>query len=464
MDTIVVCTVCKSQNPTERLRCARCWASLAAGHVLDRDVWGELERQMRRRNRLRRLAGLGLVALVALGVSLWLVYTIVIAPDVLAAPISSLTSAPAPGDWAMFGRDPAHSGSVASERVSIKGELRWRFQTDAPIASSPAVVGGRVYLSTGDRRIVALDADSGDLIWEHDVPGPVDSSVAVAGGLAFVGLRSGKVLALETDTGELRWEFQTEGPVFSPPTIFQGELYVGSGDGRVYALDAMTGEKRWSYLTGGWVTASPAVKENVVAMVSQDTNLYLFDANTGKVRLDYPSRSPEGTPVFDGDRLFVTDGVWGVSAVDWRAIDAPFEKLVRRVKIQLFAWGLVDLPAQRGYLWIFNPPGQSFLATPVVAWDKIYAPSVAGTLFALSTSTGEIGWEFSAKAGLWGPPSVMGRTVFIGDAAGRLYAIDALTGEAQWEIKIGDSRLSTPVLANGMVYVASKDGALYAIE
>ena len=464
METVVVCPVCKNQNSGERLRCATCWASLASGAVVEKEAWEALQRQAGRRRKLRRFAAWGLVALVALGVSLWLVYAIVLAPDLLDPPISSLTATPAEGEWPMMGRDPAHTGSVASDGVALSGELKWRFQTDAPISSSPAVVGGRVYISTGDRRIVALDADSGDLIWDHKVPGPVDSSVAVAGGMVFVGLRDGRVLALNADTGEVRWAFQTNGPVFSPPTIYQGELYAGSGDGKVYALDAMTGEERWSYLTDGWVTASPAVNEDVVAVVSQDTNLYLFDPDTGKVRLDYPNRSNEGTPVFDGDRVFVTDGAWGISAVDWHRKDAPLEKLVRRIKIQLFAWGLVDLPRQRGYLWVFNPPGHSFLATPVVAWDRVYAPSVAGTLFALSTSTGKMDWEFRAKGGLWGPPSVMGRTVFVGDASGRLYALDAFTGEEQWEVKIGDGVLSTPVLANGMLYVASKDGALYAVE
>ena len=68
-----------------------------------------------------------------------------------------------------------------------QGRLKWRFDTDFPLFSSPAVVDGRLYLGSGDGRIVALDADNGELIWEHEVLGPVDSSPAVAGDSVFIG-------------------------------------------------------------------------------------------------------------------------------------------------------------------------------------------------------------------------------------------------------------------------------------
>lgn len=102
----------------------------------------------------------------------------------------------------MFQRDPAHGAFVAGEAALPVGRLKWRFDTEAPILSSPAVVGNKVYLSTGDGRVLALDAASGNLLWEYGVGAPVNSSLAVAGNLVFVGLRDGRVLALNREVGE----------------------------------------------------------------------------------------------------------------------------------------------------------------------------------------------------------------------------------------------------------------------
>ena len=194
----------------------------------------------------------------------------------------------------MFQRDPAHGAFVAGRITLPSGSLKWRFDTEAPIFSSPAVVGDRLYLSTGDGRVLALYAASGDLLWEYGVGAPVNSSPAVAGDLVFVGLRDGRVLALNREAGDLQWEFKTGELVYSSPAVYEGVLYIGSGDGRLYALDATSGQARWSYLTGGRVTSGPAVNREVTAFVSQDRYLYLIDTSTGRRRLDFPTSPVRG--------------------------------------------------------------------------------------------------------------------------------------------------------------------------
>ena len=82
----------------------------------------------------------------------------------------------------------------------------------------PPWLTGRLYASTGDWRVVAIDTETGDLIWEYPVTGPVDSSPTVAGdSFVYVGLRDGRLLALDRADGSLRWEFDTEEPVYSLP-------------------------------------------------------------------------------------------------------------------------------------------------------------------------------------------------------------------------------------------------------
>ena len=147
----------------------------------------------------------------------------------LPPPTSDISALVSPGDWAMFLRDPIHSAAASDVSVTPQGRLKWRFDTDLPLFSSPAVVDGRLYLGSGDGRIVALDADNGELIWEHEVLGPVDSSPAVAGDSVFIGLRNGRVLSLNKDSGELQWDFQTGGIFATAPVVLEGIAYIGSG-------------------------------------------------------------------------------------------------------------------------------------------------------------------------------------------------------------------------------------------
>lgn len=248
--------------------------------------------------RRRRLTMWGIVAAMVLVLGGWIGLTNLGSARFRASPFSEITAAPAGGDWPMFQRDPAH-GAFVDEEIALQiGRLKWRFDTEAPILSSPAVVGDQVYLSTGDGRVLALDAASGNLLWEYEVGAPVNSSPAVAGDLVFVGLRDGRVLALNREGGEIQWEFNTGELVYSSPAVYLGVLYIGSGDGRLYALDAVSGEERWSYLSGGRVTSGPAVNQEVTAFVSQDRYLYLIDTSTGKRRLDFPT-SPFGASPHD---------------------------------------------------------------------------------------------------------------------------------------------------------------------
>ena len=461
-----MCPTCGRQSFPEDPRCAGCFGSLENVVPVTKDE-GDVQTRSRQRARTRRrVIRWGVVGVVVIAIAAVFALKTYGTTRFMSAPSSGITSSAAAGNWPMVQRDPAHTGYDPTQDIAPRGELAWRFDTAAPILTTPAVVDGRLYLSTGDRRVVALDATSGELIWEHEVTGPVGSSVAVAGDLVFVGLRDSRMLALRKSTGELEWESDTDGHINSSPVVKDGVLYVGTGDYKMIAFDATTGATRWSYKAGGWIMSSPAVLEDLVAFTSQDGNLYIIDTHTGKRRLDYQiSRGGTGSPVFGADKIFMTDGMGLLSAIDWEKKDPPFERISNYVKVQLFAWQILeDLPPQEGFVWGATLQGEHIVASPALAWGKVYSVSPAGSLLALDESTGERSWIFQANAGLRSSPSVLDKTVFAGDMEGQLYAIDAITGEKRWDLKIGDGRLLTPVLANGMLYVASWDGTLYAFH
>ncbi len=465
MDAIVLCPACGQQNAFGASYCLGCRSRLSRGKRVSQEEAQNLDEKRRSANRRRRIVRLIVMILLVGAVIVWTGYSTLGFSDRLNPPESDISADPATGDWPMFQRGPDHSGRGSNEFSVPEGRVAWQFETQAPILSSPAVAQSTVYLSTGDRRVVALDAATGELIWENEVNGPVDSSPAVAGDSVFVGLKDGRLIALSRATGTLQWEFQTGDLIYSSPSVYRGVVYIGSSDGRLYALDAVSGEERWSHLTEGRVLTAPAVHESVVAVTSQDRRVYLLDAVTGNHRLDLQVSDTRGSATIDEKMVYVADTGGLMMAIDWSKTELPFEKTARWVRTQLFWWKLVDtLPPLKGLVWRFRRPRSSFVGTPAVGSEMVYVASASGAIFALDRLTGSLIWTYRTDDVVVGSPSTAGNTLFVGDVAGVLHGVDTVTGERKWQFQVDGPIASTPVLANGMVYVASTNGTLYVIK
>ena len=462
--SVVLCPVCGRLNGLGTTHCDNCRKRLQGVGAIPIEEATRIEQARRAARIRRRLIRWGVVGGMVLGLLAWRLVTYFDPFLSLPDPTSGISAVPGPGEWPMYQRDPNHSALVTDQQALPEGVVKWSFKTDAPLKSAPAVVGGRVYLGTGDRGIVALDGESGDVLWEYHTEDRIESSPAVAGGLVFAGLLDRRVIALDQETGRLEWEFLTGNRVFSSPAVHGGTVYIGSGDGRLYALDALTGKERWSYQTNDSIIASPAVNEEVVAVLSQDKHLYILDIETGKRRLDYRMFFATGSPTLNGNTVVAADDKGFLRAIDWRVKEFPFEKAIRTLRFHVFWYGFTDdLPGQKGLVWGFQELGHTGVGTPVAALGNVYAGSASGTLFALDEATGQKVWEFDARAPLWAPPAVAGETVFVGDGRGKLHALDARTGKVVWQFQTGGAINATPVVADGLIYLASGDGTLYVI-
>lgn len=462
--TVAVCRVCHRQNDLTAVRCEGCLARMAGAARLSKAEADEFARARDVKRRRHRIARWAVAGLVVLSIGAWIAYENIGTTRFLPPPVSSISADPSNGDWPMFMRDPGHSAIAMDSGLAIEGSLKWRFDTYEPIASSPAVVGDRVFLSTGDRRVLALDSKTGRLIWEHTVSGPVNSSPAVAGGLVFVGLRDGTTLALDADTGERLWEYLAEGMKYSSPAVKDGVVYIGSGDRMLYALDAITGGLRWTYEASSMIVADPVVNHEVVAITSDDGVLHIVDVDTGNRRLDVATRAT-GAPTLKGDRVYVADRRGILVGVDWHQRILPFEKGIRWLRTQLWAWGMFDAPPlAKGLAWGFVDFDIDFVGAPVLAYDNIYVVSESGHLQAIDTNEREMLWKFATGSLMKSSPSVVGGLVLVGDVRGTVHAVDAFTGDGLWVFNTDGRITSTPVYAHGILYITSWDGTLYAIK
>ncbi len=69
--------------------------------------------------------------------------------------------------WPQYQGDAAHTGYVDADGPDAGLDRKWAADT-GPSLSNPAVAEGRVYVATGNAKLVAVDGDDGSIAWRTD--------------------------------------------------------------------------------------------------------------------------------------------------------------------------------------------------------------------------------------------------------------------------------------------------------
>ena len=215
--------------------------------------------------------------------------------------------------WPTFHHDESHSGYSESPAPGTNNKL-WNYTTGNGVDSSPAVVGGRVYVGSGDYKVYCLDASTGAQVWNYTTGSAVYSSPAVADGRVYVGSGDYKVYCLDASTGAQVWNYTTGNILASAPAVAGGRVCVSSYDGRVYCLDASTGAQVWNYTTGNYVFSSPAVADGVLYVGSGDGSVYAF-GKVLRVPEDYATIQAAINAATPGATVWIAPGVYHESLV-----------------------------------------------------------------------------------------------------------------------------------------------------
>ncbi|HKV04465.1 MAG TPA: PQQ-binding-like beta-propeller repeat protein [Candidatus Acidoferrales bacterium] len=177
-------------------------------------------------------------------------------------------------------RFQTHTG-IRSDSLS-RLKLKWAFGVpdESTAYGQPTVVGGRVFIGSGDGTVYALDAGTGCTIWTYRAEATVRTAITVGssaarGYLAYFGDGEANLYAVDAGKGTLVWKVKVDPHRFAritgAPTLFRGRLYVPlaaseeltGGDpnypcctfrGNVAAVDALTGKQIWK---GYAITEAP---------------------------------------------------------------------------------------------------------------------------------------------------------------------------------------------------------------
>ena len=249
-----------------------------------------------------------------------------------------------------------------------EGKIIWRFKLPAIALTSPLVAGGRVFVLTGDRTVIALDGASGQKLWAQQKSG--DPLVLRQAGILsamqdtlVVGL-SGRLVGMNPANGTSRWD-----------------AAVGSSRG--------TNEvERLVDLVAGISRVDP-----VICARSFQTSVSCVDTQRGAVLW---TRAAQGHQGIDGDAAFVlgteSDGkliawhratglpAWQSEALRFRGLTAPVLSGRARVVGDDLGW----------VHWLNRDNGQTLNRTLADASGVAMRPVRIGNIWVVVSRSGAV--------------------------------------------------------------------------
>ncbi len=369
------------------------------------------------------------------------------------APATADSSGGAPNDlvskdWVRF-RGPAADGSSDAQvplKWSQTENIAWKTPMPGPGASSPIVLGDRIYLT----------AYSGYAVPDH----PGGSLDQLKRHLIAMQLSDGKVVWDKALAAKLPEEAQIRdhGYAANTPVADEEMVYTFLGKSGVVAFDH-NGNQKWEASVGtkmhGWGTASSPILYNDLLIVNasvESDSLVALDRKTGQEKWRAPGiKESWNTPVI-------------VTAPSGR------KELIVAIVGKVLAFN----PDNGQPLWSCNTNITWYMVpSPVVADGVVYYLGGRDGIVSLAVRAGGSGdvtsshrlWTSNKGSNVSSPVYHDGHLYYMNDQRGTAYCAKADSGENVYEQRLDRAGqvYSSALLASGRVYYLTRDGKTFVV-
>ncbi len=452
-----------------------------------------------------------------------------------------------PHNWLMYSGDyksRRYSGLDQIDKQNVSDiEVQWIYQLQEPGRSgtTPLVVDGMMYITESPSSVIALDAASGRPFWRYDHPlpdelnfccGPSNRGVAISGDRLFMSTMDAHVVALDAKTGSVIWNAEAGDPKDgynkkAAPLVVKDKIITGIAGGEfgirgfVDAYGAQTGDRIWrfntipgpdhpdnrtwegdSWRTGGaptWITGS------------YDPELNLVYWGTGNPGPDYNGEVRVGDNLYS-DSVVALDADTGEmewyfqftphDIHDWDAVQIPVlaDAMFDGRERKLMLW-----PNRNGFYYTLDRETGEFLVGKPFAkqtWAEGLdqngrpirrpntAPSIEGTVVSPPAGGAANYWSpsYSPRTGLVYVMAYDGEAKFfirddeyeagerftgggqvqtqpLDNDVSAVRAIVPQTGDIQWEYRVQPkSRSGLLTTASDLLFGGTEDGYFFALD
>jgi outer membrane protein assembly factor BamB len=351
--------------------------------------------------------------------------------------------------WPSF-RNGNEQRGIAHTKLPEKLELLWKHQAGEMVASTAAIVDGRVYAASLKGEVFCLDLKTGKRLWTYQSkenakpnefqPGFKSSPTVTADGV-YLGDEEGVFHAIDRATGKKKWTIETGGEIVSSASVLpdQDKIIFGSYDNSLYCLKLSDGSKVWQFQTEGMVNCSPAIAGDFTFVTGCDEHLRVIDIRTGKQEKDMPLGTYLiASPAVANNMLYVGTYASEVVAVDWKT-----EKTI---------WSYKDEAREFPYH-----------SSAAVGDDVVVVGGRDKRLHCIDRKTGNKIWTFNTKAKVDSSPVIVGDRVFVGSDDKTIYGLRLSDGNEVWRFAADGPVSASPAVAEGCLVIGteSKQGTIY---
>ncbi len=125
--------------------------------------------------------------------------------------------------------------NVAPRPSRIPGMV-WASNLSDGVLGDLATDDGRLFASTVDGRLYALDLNTGIPLWNTEGGGQSYSSAIISGDVVIQTMADGLIRGFNVATGEEMWSISVDKTIVSSPVLADGTLYVPTTDGHLFAI------------------------------------------------------------------------------------------------------------------------------------------------------------------------------------------------------------------------------------
>jgi outer membrane protein assembly factor BamB len=173
--------------------------------------------------------------------------------------------------------------------------------------AQPTSDGERVYVTSLDHSVSAVDVNTYKVLWQEQIGGAVPGSAVIGGdGMLYVGSLASQLERFDPATGKHQSVLDAENWIWGTPAVDGDTLYFSDVDGNFYSYNTSTGSLNWKPVRpDGPITASPLIQNDHALLATESGSVFTMGSDGTVLSSVEIGGKIYTTPVAAGDLILV---------------------------------------------------------------------------------------------------------------------------------------------------------------